>query len=428
MVQRSPIFYGWVVWFAASIGMAATSPGQSFSVSLFIDHYIRDFGLDRATVSGLYGLGTFLASLSLTWIGRQIDRQGNRRIAMIIALLFSLVLMASSLITGPITILLSFIAIRGLGQGSLGLTSSTAIAQWFQRRRGWVVGLSLVGFALFQRIYLPWLQGFIDLHGWRQAWLILGAGMAVLVLPALALLIRDRPEQFGLRPDGDRHSEEGDDPSLLKEENWSLGEAMRTPMFWIFTAARMLAGAWGTALIFHQISIFSLQGYSASTAASTYGQIAVLTALFTLISGWWADRLRPAYLVALQMLGLGAATGLALVMNSSNLLLLYSLMFGLFMSIGSVFDGTVWVTLYGRLHQGAIRGFVATAGVMGTAIGPLVYGVSYDYLGNYEPASWLGIILALLLLVSSLVVKRPRHPLLAATLMEGSISAPSRQD
>lgn len=167
LVDRSPVFYGWVIWFVASIGLFATSPGQSFSVSLFIDHYIADFNIDRTTVSSLYGLGTFIAALGLTWVGRQIDRRGNRVTSVLIAGTFAVVLIACSFIIGPFTIFLSFIAIRGLGQGSLGLTSTTIIAQWFYKRRGWVLGLSLVGFALFQRFYLPWMQNFIEVNGWR---------------------------------------------------------------------------------------------------------------------------------------------------------------------------------------------------------------------------------------------------------------------
>ncbi|HSH28048.1 MAG TPA: MFS transporter [Wenzhouxiangella sp.] len=166
-VERSPIFYGWIIWAVATLGVSATSPGQSFSVSLFIDHYIADFGLSRTTVSGLYGVGTFVAALSLTWVGRQIDRHGNRWAGTIIATLFALALLACSLITGPLPILISFIAIRGLGQGSLGLNSTTAIAQWFQARRGLVMGISLVCFALFQRLYLPWrrIQFRLDIVG-----------------------------------------------------------------------------------------------------------------------------------------------------------------------------------------------------------------------------------------------------------------------
>lgn len=409
IVQNSPIFYGWIVWLVATIGLSATSPGQSFSVSLFIDHYITDFGLDRTSISALYGLGTFIASLSLTWIGRRIDRHGNRLMSAIIALLFGLVLMACSLVTGPFTILISFIAIRGLGQGSLGLVSTTAIAQWFQRRRGWVMGLSLVVFAVFQRFYLPWMQGFIAEHGWRAAWILAGAGILIFVLPLLAIFLRDRPEDFGLEPDGKSASVIPGAPKII-EENWSLGEAMHTPIFWVFALSRMLSGAWGTALVFHQISIFDGLGHNAEVAAATYGQAALMTAGFTLFSGWLVDRLRPGYLIGIQMSGLMAATGLALIMSETWLLFVYTAAYGVFMGVGAVFDGTVWVNLFGRQHQGAIRGFVATASVMGTAVGPFVFGLSYDYLGSYEPSLWLGIVLAVISLTAALIVRKPVRP------------------
>lgn len=410
-MDRSPIFYGWVIWFVASIGLFATSPGQSFSVSLFIDHYIAEFNIDRTTVSSLYGLGTFIAALGLTWVGRQIDRRGNRLTSVIIAGTFSLVLIACSFIIGPFTIFLSFVAIRGLGQGSLGLTSTTIIAQWFYKRRGWVLGLSLVGFALFQRFYLPWMQNFIEVNGWRTAWVFVGLVMAFFVTPMLWVFLRNRPEDFGLLPDGepprrDDDGSGGDFPSII-EENWELREALRTPILWVFTFARMLAGAWGTALIFHQISIFGELGYEASVAANTHGQAAVMTAVATLAAGWLIDRIRPHYMIAIHMGGLIVACILSMYMREAWLLWVYTVAYGVMMGSGAVFDGTVWVNLFGRRNQGAIRGFVAMTGVIGTALGPVIYGLSYDYLGGYDAGAMLGIGLASIALIAGLLVKMP---------------------
>lgn len=406
LVSQSPIFYGWVVWFVATIGLFATSPGQSFSVSLFIDHYIVDFKLDRTAVSGLYALGTFLAALSLTWVGKQIDRRGNRQVSIVIALLFAIALLACSLITGPLPILLSFIAVRGLGQGSLGLVSLTAIAQWFQRRRGAVVGLALVAFAVFQRFYLPWMQAFIATHGWRSAWLVSGLIMLLFVLPLLGLFLRDQPEAFGLTPDGTIRAMPDGLPVVI-EENWRLSEAQRTPAFWAFMFARVLANAWGTAVIFHQVSLFEGLGYSAAVAANTFGEAALMTAGFTLVAGWLVNRVKPGYLIVTQMLGLMLVSALAINMPTPALLLLYAAAFGIAMGVGSVFDGSVWVTLYGRQHQGAIRGFVATVTVIGTAIGPVVFGLAFDNLGSYTAALWLGVVLTFAAIVAALIVKKP---------------------
>jgi MFS family permease len=195
------------------------------------------------------------------------------------------------------------------------------------------------------------------------------------------------------------------------EENWQLSEALRTPIFWAFTFARMLAGAWGTALIFHQISLFADLGYAPNIAANTFGQIALVTAGFTFVSGWLVDRWRPGYLIAIQMLALMVATGLAMMMTTPPLLFLYTIAFGIFMGVGSVFDNSVWVSLFGRQHQGAIRGFVATTTVIGTAIGPMVFGLAFDHLGSYNASLWLGIALSLVAMCFSLYVRKPTKPL-----------------
>lgn len=131
--------------------------------------------------------------------------------------------------------------------------------------------------------------------------------MAFFVTPMLWIFLRNRPEDFGLLPDGEPPHRDGDDsggdfPSII-EENWELREALRTPILWVFIFARMLAGAWGTALIFHQISIFGELGYEASVAANTHGQAAVMTAVATLAAGWLIDRIRPHYMIAIHMGG-----------------------------------------------------------------------------------------------------------------------------
>jgi MFS family permease len=408
LVSHSPVFYGWVVWIVATIGLIATTPGQNFSVSLFIDHYIVEFGLDRTTISGLYGFGTFVAAVSLPTVGRMIDRYGNRRMSMAISGIFGVVLLASTQISGPFSILLSFIAIRSLGQGALGLVNTTAIAQWFQKRRGWMISLSLLTFAVFQRFYPPWMQQFIDQNGWQVAWLIFGVIMLVVVLPLLAIFLRDNPEDFGLDPDGQKA------PPLpegtTQAPDWTLQEARRTTLFWVFMLARMLAGTWGGALIFHQISIFATLGHSPEVATSIFGQAALMTALMTLFSGWAVDHIKPGALIAIQMVALIVTCITGLTMHQEWQLFVYSLSFGAFMGIGSVFDGTVWVKLFGRSNQGAIRGVVATAMVLGTALGPLVFGWSYDNLGGYNAPLYLGVGLAVVAFVSALIVKLPTHP------------------
>jgi len=410
LVKASPVYYGWVVWFVALIGAICSSPGQSFSVSLFMDSFIADFGLDRTTVSGLYGLGTFVASLGLTWVGRQIDARGNRRVGAAIGVLFFVVLVLCSLINGPIMLFFAFAGLRGLGQGALTLASSTAVANWFRQRRGRMMSLLALAFALFQGIYVNALRALLETLDWRQAFLVLGVGTAALVVPGFALLMRDRPEQYGLMPDnatsGDRLDEES---QAEREDNWTLSEAMRTPILWVFILARMLPSAWGTGLILHQVSIFSVLDHSAQVATETFALISLFAAASALLAGYLIDRFKPSLVVVIQMLALLCASLLAMFMRETWQLVVYALAFGLGMGIGYVFDGAVWPNLFGRQFQGAIRGFVYTSSVIGSAIGPALFGLSFDWSGSYEIALWIGAVLCLFVLAAALFTPPPKR-------------------
>ncbi len=409
LVMACPVYYGWIVWLVALIGVVCSSPGQSFSISLFLDFFIEDFGLDRTTVSSLYGAGTFAASIALTWVGRQIDLWGNRRVGLGIGVLFGAVLVLSAWISGPIMLFFAFAGMRGLGQGSLPLVSSTAIANWFRSRRGRMMSLLALTFALFQGLYVNMLRLLLEALDWRQVFIVLGLGVAALVIPAFALFMRDKPEDHGLVPDNLAGVKRAAGSSHEDEDNWTLREAMRTPILWIFLVARMLPSAWGTGLILHQISIFAGLNHSAQVVTEIFALTSLAAAGSALLAGYLIDRFRPALVVALQMLALLAACLLAMTMRESPLLVAYALAFGLGMGIGYVFDGAVWPNLFGRRFQGEIRGFVYTTSVIGSAIGPAIFGLSYDYAGGYNLALWIGAGLSMAIFLLALAAPTPKR-------------------
>ncbi len=407
IVTSSPIYYGWVVWLVAIVGMIASAPGQSFSISLFMDFFIEDFGLDRTTVSSLYGAGTFIASLSLTWVGRQLDHIGNRRMGMAIGALFGCVLVLCALISGPIMLLLVFVGIRGLGQGSLTLISSTAIANWFKLNRGRMMAYVILAFALFQGLYVNVLRALLEIMDWRQAFIVLGVTVAAIVVPIFGLLMRDTPEQYGKLPD-DADMEAEEDPASPAEESWRLKEALRTPMLWVFMLGRMLPSAWGTGLILHQLSIFAELDHSARVTTETFALMSLFSAASALLAGYLIDRFKPTYIAGLAMMALFCTCLLGMVMRENWQLVAYALVSGLGFGIGSVFDGAVWANLFGRKFQGEIRGFVYTATIIGSAIGPSLFGLSFDYAGGYNAVLALGAGLSLLVAALSVIVPIPK--------------------
>ncbi|PJF20667.1 MAG: hypothetical protein CUN56_15015, partial [Phototrophicales bacterium] len=148
---------------------------------------------------------------------------------------------------------------------------------------------------------------------------------------------------------------------------------------------------------------------SAQIATETYALMALFSAGSSLLIGYLVDKIKPSYVVAIQMGAMLVACILATLMTETWLLIIYAVSFGLVMGVGGVFDGAVWANLYGRKYQGEIRGFVFTAGVIGSAIGPAIFGLSFDYAGGYAFVLWGGVILCGLALVMSLLAPEPKR-------------------
>lgn len=407
VVARFPVFYGWVVLVAATLGLILPFFGHNTTIGLFVDYFIVEFGLDRTTLSGLFGVGGFVAALGLPLVGKLTDRYGSRMIGAIAGALFAVSLIALSTATNPLALLLMFIVMRAVGLGPLWIANSTVLAQWFRSRRGRVFSITVIVTWLFQGFYVPFMQELLTTMSWRQIWQLLGLLVGLVVVPLVWLLLRNRPESYGLLPDGRVNSDEA--LTAQQEDNWTLVEARRTAVFRVFVLGRMLTPAVGSALILHQVSIFNTLGYDARIAAQTFGMLSVVAAGMSIFAGMLADRLRPGYLMVLQIATSIAVLILAATMTSPWMLVLYALAFGSNIALGGIFDNTVWANLFGREHLGEIRGLIGTLMSAGVAIGPVMFGWCFDTFGDYNLMYLLFIGLLLVQMVLAWLVPMPRR-------------------
>lgn len=412
-VERFPVYYGWVVWAVGTLGLIAAGPAAGFTVSMFYDHFIEDFNLSRTAISTLLGVGTFFGALGLTWIGKQIDRHGSRRVGTTVATGYTLVLISLSvIIAGPVSLFIGFFALRFLGQGAMMLVSNTAISKWWQMRRGRVVSLSLVAVALYQTTYLRVLYDLIETYGWRTTWVILGVAVGAITIPLWYFFMRATPENYGLEADGKFDPMHDNvrlvNPDVVTNDNWTLAEAKRTPIFWVFMLGRMMSSMLGGGLVIHQVSVFELRGFDALMVANIFGLMALLRAGLTLGAGQYINRVKPGYVMALQASLMIIVMFMGMTMYNGFTLGIYTLAFAIVFSLGATFEGSVWANLYGRKYHGEIRGFVTTTLIIGTSLGPILYGFSFDIAGNYAPIFIAGMIGSLCTLTLALFVPMPK--------------------
>ncbi len=186
----------------AGLGVFFSGPGQTYSVSIFIDSYISEFNYSRTYVSGLYSTATLGAGLTLFLVGRLVDRFGQRVMMAIAGTLLALACFWNGFILGPFMMFLGFYMLRLFGQGSLTLIPNTLVPQWFIQKRGRALSVMAIGGFLSSALLPPLNNWLIDAYGWRVTWFVWGAALAVIFVPLTVWLVRNQPLQIGERPDG----------------------------------------------------------------------------------------------------------------------------------------------------------------------------------------------------------------------------------
>jgi MFS family permease len=410
VVNATPFFYGWMVLLVGTLGSVMMGPSQTFTFGLFIDPLVRDLGISRANVSLLYGLATLAASALLPFVGRAIDRYGARRVMMVAVLGFGLACLGMAHVQGLVTLLMGLVALRFLGFGAMNLTSSTLIAQWFVRRRGFVMGLAGQSLAFSLFLYPPLGEWLIAQLGWRNAWLALGSISVIIMGPVSWLFYRDRPEQYGLQPDGDLLSPDSPETPHVVGSNidWTLAEARRTMAFWVFAAALATTAMVTAGLVFHQTSLFETQGLGRDAAVRVFQMIALASVGGNFAMGWLLDRYSARYILAALLSLLSLTIILVQVMYLPIHGLLYGVLMGLCSGSFRVIDNVIWAKYFGRRHLGSIRGVTMFGAIGGTALGAYPLGLSIDRWGSYGPALNGLLVIALSIGTIALFVQRPQ--------------------
>ena len=261
--RRPCCFYGWLVWLVLCVGSIVTFFGTSSAITFVLDDVMTELDLTRSAISAIYMGGNLLGAAVQIPIGRAVDRFGGRRSIAVCSAAFALSCSFLSLPQHWSTLLLAFGFLRALGFGGLAGAVTTCLQQWFVRRRGLATGMleatnSIVGFGLCSLL----LHGLVEAYGWRGAYM--RAGLALLVYaPVAALVLRSRPEDIGLRPDGEARvvastPQPAGAPSAAQGgavEGWRLGEALRTAAFWIIVLSNALQWGVGAGLFVHLASL-----------------------------------------------------------------------------------------------------------------------------------------------------------------------------
>jgi sugar phosphate permease len=405
-IKDLPFFYGWVVVGVGIMGLVASSPGQTYAISIFLDPLLKEFSLSRTTFATLYLFATLGGSFLLPKVGQAVDRFGCRKALTAVSVALAGALALASQMTAVWHLAVVLVLLRLLGQGSMTLVSTTMINQWWRTKRGRVMGLvGLLSAVLGTGCFPPVIHFLIEEWGWRGSFLWEAAFMLLIMAPIAFLLARHRPEDHGLSTDGDAPSPDPD--RVVEVEGMTKAEAQKTLIFWVATLGIGLQAMLVTGLHFHAVGIFQDKGLSAAMAAAAYLPIATTASVVTFFSGWWVERLSVVKLLAFSLLFLAAALLGATQLGDSVPVLGYALLLGTTGGLFRTVSGVIWSQLFGRKALGAITGAATTFMVAGSAFGPLPMGWARDRFGSFdEMLALLALLPVTLALVTLLLEKR----------------------
>jgi len=386
--RPSRFYYGWVMVGVTVIGGLSLAPGQSYAIGEFKHALSTDLGLGESMLSSLYGIATFIAGFMALFAGVAMDRFGLRRAITVSVLLLGASCFFASRVTGPVSVFFAFLLLRTFGHSVLPLMTGTTLAMWFRRRLGFVNGLAGVLVTTMAAGIPPLYIALIAANGWRQAWVILGIGTCVVMLPVMWLLFRNHPEDVGQHIDGAA----GDTPNDRRHADatadvaFDLTAARRTRAYWCLIALHSVHGMVFAAVMFHRVQIFEDRGHTVGQAATMFAIFSLCAAAMQFFGGFMADRLPlrlllacTSFCTALALLILGGGNGIAGAY-------LFGALYGLGTGTEIVGRNTAWPRFFGTAHIGKIKSRGGMAAVLGSSVGPIIAGASFDQFDSFAPA------------------------------------------
>lgn len=392
--MRLPFFYGWAIVASAFVTMGIGVNART-SFSLMFPPILDEFGWTRGVTAAAFALGFLASSTYSPFIGLLMDRFGPRVVFPLGVVLLSAGLALGTLVRQPWHLYLTLGAMVAGGSVFVSyMGHSLILPNWFVRRRGLAIGVAFSGVGIGSIVILPWLQTLIAGSGWRAACWAMAILTVAVLLPLNLLVPRQRPEELGLRPDGQPEPGQGAGPApvdLVVDRawvavDWTLARALRTARFWWLGLAYLTGLYAWYAVQVHQTKYLLEIGVAPGPAAYALGLVGLTGIVGQIGLGHLSDRIGREWAWGLGSGGFVLCYALLLAMRTNPSPLLLYLMVavqgGLGYGMASVY-GAIPAELFEGRRYGTIFGTLNLFSNAGAGLGPWVTGLLHDLTGSY---------------------------------------------
>ncbi len=390
---KKKIFYGW--WVVASV-MPATliHAGALFYVfGIFYQPLLNEFGWSRGKVGAALTIYLLSVGFCGPLIGKLTDRFGPKQLigwgAFFGGIIFILLSRTQALWQFYGLYFMHGIAFAGCGN----VPVNTALTNWFEKKRGKAIGIAMAGVSLGAILITPAGGYVLERFGWRTAYIFLAVITWVLVLPPIAFIMKNKPREMGLLPDGTPAATSQPESQGLSGASavaapafrqWTLGALSRTLPFWLICLAYLFIYIPIGSVLGHQIVYLTDMGISRASAAAALGITGGMGGVGKIVFGLLSDKFSPKQVTIICAVMQGVGILILLFAHAMPLVWVYAVFFGFCMGGHLALQPLMVGHFFGIGSFGTIYGIVGMAGAFGSAAGPVLAGMAFDLFGTYQ--------------------------------------------
>ena len=396
--EDRPTYEGWRVAIASGACVFVSFASLLvYTFGVFLKPLAEEFSWSREAVSAAFGIAAMTVAVVSPLLGLLFDRLHPARVIVPCMITFGLAFASLGLLTPHLWHLYAVFFVFGLvANGTAQMAYSRAVSSWFVRRRGTALALVMSGGAVGAIVLPPIAGAWIQKFGWRTTSVLLGAMVLAIGVPAVVLWVRERPA-----------SREESKLSSTAAAGASVGEGLRSRVFWILVAVLFVSSIAQNAAITHMPALLTDRGVSASRAALSVSVMGGASLIGRLLTGWLLDRF---FAPRVSIVLLSCAAFGAFVLATAHSFTAGAVSAALIgLGMGGEADVTPYLLsrYFGLRSFSTLYGFTWTAYACAGAIGPILMGRVFDLTGSYEQLLW--IMAGATLAVSSLMSLLPRY-------------------
>lgn len=377
--------FGWPVVVASAIGIGlGMSPLPFYTLGVFVGPLIGEFGWGVDQIMLSMACFTFSALVSSPLAGHLTDKFGPRKVALTSIVLFSLTMMSFSMMTGSMVHWLgTWVLLAFFGAGTLPITWTRAVNGWFNESRGLALGCALIGTGIFGVLAKQLAFAFIEMWGWRGAYIGIGMLPLLISFPIAYLLFRDISDPKVADKVAQR--EVALDKPKVRFGGLSLPEALKDWRFYLLAYAFVPISFAVGGPIPNLETMMGTKGFTPEEAVLLASVIGYAVVFGRVVGGFLLDYLwAPA--VAAVILSFPAVAALMLAQPEMSFWYAATGIFILGAAAGVEYDLMAYLVsrYFGLLHYAAIYGALYGFFALGAGLGPWIYGVYFEADGNYD--------------------------------------------